>query len=267
MKPTGYIIRIAAPCQEHWAGMSPAQRGRHCAACCRTVIDLTRMSDEAILLHLNNAKGSTCGRLRHNQLNRVLAAPVQASARVWPQVLAGALLVAATSTAQAQAAPSGSPEIIICNELPKPLRNLPADSIVPTQVQIAKTASVSVIAPEPASRIIDSLIPGLQDSLHVSIRPEDYPICAVQFVFPDSLIRVFDERLMGLTVSEPVSWLPDVFALAPAFSAPSPLLPQVSILSPMPPLAPMPPAEGPQANKEALLRNEDEGDDTIMQGT
>lgn len=37
-------LRIAEPCHESWDAMTPAGRGRHCASCARTVIDVTAMA-------------------------------------------------------------------------------------------------------------------------------------------------------------------------------------------------------------------------------
>ena len=37
-------LRIASPCHESWEGMTPDGRGRHCASCAKTVVDVTAMS-------------------------------------------------------------------------------------------------------------------------------------------------------------------------------------------------------------------------------
>jgi hypothetical protein len=36
-------VRIPSPCHEDWNRMTPNERGRHCAACDKTVVDVTRM--------------------------------------------------------------------------------------------------------------------------------------------------------------------------------------------------------------------------------
>jgi hypothetical protein len=39
-------LRIASPCHESWDAMTPDGRGRHCAACAKTVIDVTAMAPD-----------------------------------------------------------------------------------------------------------------------------------------------------------------------------------------------------------------------------
>jgi hypothetical protein len=66
-------LTIAQPCHEDWATMTPNAAGRHCAACQKTVVDFTAMSDAEILAHLAGAKpGNTCGRFGASQLERPL---------------------------------------------------------------------------------------------------------------------------------------------------------------------------------------------------
>jgi len=87
-------LRVAQPCHENWAAMSPAATGRHCAACQKTVVDFTQKTDAEILAYLARAAGTpTCGRFAAGQLERPLqrAAPV-APVR-WRAWLAAAVAV------------------------------------------------------------------------------------------------------------------------------------------------------------------------------
>jgi len=52
--------------------MSPSEKGRHCAACQKTVIDFTVMSDTEVLRYMAQAGPHVCGRLAPDQLNRPL---------------------------------------------------------------------------------------------------------------------------------------------------------------------------------------------------
>ncbi|WP_191906430.1 carboxypeptidase-like regulatory domain-containing protein [Hymenobacter baengnokdamensis] len=98
-------IRIPQPCSESWDAMTPASGGRHCAACRKVVIDFTQKTDAEILAVLRQiAAGTTCGRLRADQLNRPLLPTVPASRwRTWlgAVLAAGSLLSASRATAQA----------------------------------------------------------------------------------------------------------------------------------------------------------------------
>ncbi|MDO7874847.1 carboxypeptidase-like regulatory domain-containing protein [Hymenobacter sp. ASUV-10] len=103
-------LSIPRPCAESWAAMTPTARGRHCAACQKTVVDFTHMTDAEILAHLSHAgRGEICGRVRAGQLARplqplALARPL--SWRAWLATLAavwGLREGAGASTARAQA--------------------------------------------------------------------------------------------------------------------------------------------------------------------
>ena len=76
--------------------MQPTEKGRHCQSCCKTVVDLTEMSDAEIIRHLSQAGPHVCGRLMPDQLNRTLMpAPVQKNGRSgWAWVLASMLMLA-----------------------------------------------------------------------------------------------------------------------------------------------------------------------------
>ncbi|MCR9162647.1 MAG: hypothetical protein ACE37F_03240 [Nannocystaceae bacterium] len=85
-------IRIPEPCNEDWEGMTPEQRGRFCAACQKTVHDLSAMTerDAKVLLatdedicvsYLSDARGTV--QFRRPQLvpaNRLLRRASVASA-------------------------------------------------------------------------------------------------------------------------------------------------------------------------------------------
>jgi len=52
--------------------MQPAEKGRHCAACQKTVVDFTMMSDAEVIRHLAHSGPNVCGRLAPDQVNRTL---------------------------------------------------------------------------------------------------------------------------------------------------------------------------------------------------
>ena len=73
-------VSVPQPCHENWAAMTPATQGRHCAACTKTVVDFSRMTDAEVVAHLSQANSKTCGRFRPEQLRRPLQVAPQASA-------------------------------------------------------------------------------------------------------------------------------------------------------------------------------------------
>jgi len=81
------LLHIPQPCSESWAATTPTAAGRHCAACQKTVIDFTQLSDAEILEQLARAgTAGTCGQFRGSQLERplkLLVAPAPARWRTW----------------------------------------------------------------------------------------------------------------------------------------------------------------------------------------
>lgn len=69
MKKETYL-HIPEPCHENWDQMSPAQQGRFCQQCSKTVVDFSTMTDQQVLKVLSKESGSTCGRFTSDQLER-----------------------------------------------------------------------------------------------------------------------------------------------------------------------------------------------------
>jgi hypothetical protein len=60
-------ISIPQPCHQSWQQMTAVDKGRHCASCCKTVVDFTRMSNSEIIKYLS-LKTNVCGRIEQYQL-------------------------------------------------------------------------------------------------------------------------------------------------------------------------------------------------------
>lgn len=60
-------LKIAEPCTENWETMQPEDRGRFCAACQKTVVDLTGLSDKELLTHLARVGQGGVGGCRRNR--------------------------------------------------------------------------------------------------------------------------------------------------------------------------------------------------------
>jgi hypothetical protein len=57
-------------------GCNPLIKGRHCLACRKSVVDFTQMTNQEVYLHLAQASGEVCGRLRPAQLKKYTASGV-----------------------------------------------------------------------------------------------------------------------------------------------------------------------------------------------
>ena len=82
-------IHLPKPCHENWDLMTPAEKGRFCQACQKTVYDFTRSSDRQIIQHLESNQ-ATCGRFLASQLDRDLVVQTSKSNR-WAVVCSGFL--------------------------------------------------------------------------------------------------------------------------------------------------------------------------------
>lgn len=68
-------LSIAKPCREDWNNMTPDDKGKFCAACQKSVIDFTNMSDRQIAEFFKKPPQSVCGRVYNDQLNREIVIP------------------------------------------------------------------------------------------------------------------------------------------------------------------------------------------------
>ncbi|MBS1781274.1 MAG: hypothetical protein JST70_18250 [Bacteroidetes bacterium] len=77
-------INIPNPCHEDWNKMTPAEQGRFCNSCQKTVVDLRNYSDTQLYNYIQQHKGeSICGRLYATQLNRSIHIPYQPHSRLY----------------------------------------------------------------------------------------------------------------------------------------------------------------------------------------
>ncbi len=63
------ILKIPEPCHEDWNKMTPKDKGRHCKACDKIVIDFTKMSNDEIVQTIKESSKNVCGHIKKSQLN------------------------------------------------------------------------------------------------------------------------------------------------------------------------------------------------------
>lgn len=91
-------VQIPNPCHENWNNMLPADKGRNCLACAKTVVDFTNMSDHEVQHYLlHNGVGNTCGRFKKTQLTAVVLdipmSIINEPMALWKKFLAAVLIV------------------------------------------------------------------------------------------------------------------------------------------------------------------------------
>jgi len=94
---TSVILSIPQPCHQSWNEMTPADKGRFCQSCQKTVTDFSTLSDSQFIELLKSKQASTCGRLAASQLNRVINAPIPEKRRK-PFISIAAVVAALTIT-------------------------------------------------------------------------------------------------------------------------------------------------------------------------
>ncbi len=97
-----FSIQIPQPCPQSWNDMQPNETGRFCASCQKTVVDYTALSDQELIQQLAQPTAETrCGRLRDDQLNRLLVADTaESSWQRWLSLLTVGWLGLQTALAQ-----------------------------------------------------------------------------------------------------------------------------------------------------------------------
>ncbi|MCF6402276.1 carboxypeptidase-like regulatory domain-containing protein [Chitinophaga filiformis] len=96
MKKSSVIISIPTPCHESWDAMTPADKGRFCQSCQKTVTDFSGMSNQQIISYLKSRRGKVCGRFHADQLNKELSMPANSKKQPFASIAA---MVAALSIA------------------------------------------------------------------------------------------------------------------------------------------------------------------------
>lgn len=87
-------IRVLQPCHEAWAGMTPRGPGRHCTACDKTVVDLTRVTRREAESIVRAHGGELCGRLAVDARGEPVFRPEPL--RLAPLAFVGALAACST---------------------------------------------------------------------------------------------------------------------------------------------------------------------------
>lgn len=108
-------LSISRPCHEPWNEMTPADRGRFCLNCQKTVTDFTQLSDTELIELLQNKQASTCGRFLPHQLGRALTTPMTAHGRRRRPFISIAAIATALTIVTPSAKAANAPEKVQCS--------------------------------------------------------------------------------------------------------------------------------------------------------
>lgn len=108
-------LSISQPCHESWSEMTPADKGRFCLNCQKTVTDFTQLSDTELIELLQSKQASTCGRFLPGQLSRTLNTPIPAQDRCRKPFMPIAAIAAALTITTPFAKAANTPKKIQCS--------------------------------------------------------------------------------------------------------------------------------------------------------
>ncbi|AUD02561.1 hypothetical protein [Spirosoma pollinicola] len=162
-------IQIPQPCHERWDDMQPNEQGRFCASCQKTVVDYTALSDQELVRLLSKTSGSSCGRLRNEQLDRPLglANPSIASSwRHWVGLLTMSLF--GWQTARAQLNPARKPA------QPASIRPDFAVNTLPARTSASPPTKMDIVGRAMLMDSAGNLSPALEAYVSISLHGENW---------------------------------------------------------------------------------------------
>ncbi|TCD20326.1 carboxypeptidase-like regulatory domain-containing protein [Pedobacter psychrodurus] len=90
--PRKFKIQISNPCHEEWDRMQNRVNGKFCGSCQKSVIDFTHFSDRDLRNWFAANQGKSCGRLKPEQLDRLIHVKSNfAISRFKPSLIAASL--------------------------------------------------------------------------------------------------------------------------------------------------------------------------------
>jgi len=145
-------VNIPEPCQEDWHRMSPRDKGRHCSACNKTVMDFTSQTDEKIVKTLTNTE-QICGRFKTSQLNREMVLARKDKNNYLSLVASGVLAFMTLGSQDILA--QGSPKTVKIDSLKTPkVKGKIAQSILKEKVVTGLVTTAEDGLPLPGAAVI-----------------------------------------------------------------------------------------------------------------
>jgi hypothetical protein len=142
-------IQVPQPCHENWNHMNPAEQGRFCLSCSKTVVDFSLMSDKELLEYMAGAGSHVCGRFSGDQVNRDLLPPPARKHSwryAWQLLLAGLLVTAKAGAQQAK-----KPGVTLAVHKDKPARPMIMGGI--RMATVEETGFVEGVVLDSATRL------------------------------------------------------------------------------------------------------------------
>ena len=131
-----FRIAVPRPCNEAWADMPQAERGRFCSSCQKTVVDFSALTDKELLHYFSNRNEIPCGRFHRDQLGADLLDPAKKRSLPARAYAVLSAMLALYSFKNSYAAPRAFTPVVMT----------PKDSVGPVSLQQAVVISGKVLA-------------------------------------------------------------------------------------------------------------------------
>ncbi|WP_430405945.1 hypothetical protein [Fluviicola sp.] len=99
MKSRPFKLSIENPCSQDWNSMTENEQGRFCERCAKSVIDYTGLSDKELIHAISSSSNPICGRLKPQQLNRMIGDEKMISVQSPYKFLTGLFILGASKSA------------------------------------------------------------------------------------------------------------------------------------------------------------------------
>ena len=135
-KPFKIKLSVPEPCKEDWDKMTPAEKGRYCSHCNKSVIDFSTYTDRELLDFFAKAKGHICGSFQNFQLDRLIVKQAPAATPMYRKLLyVTALAAGVAGTAYSQS----SPNTVTKNQIDSKKSNNGNKAVLDSTYQISGT--------------------------------------------------------------------------------------------------------------------------------
>ncbi|WP_341902969.1 hypothetical protein [Fluviicola taffensis] len=167
MKSHPFKLSIENPCSQDWNSMTENEQGRFCERCAKSVIDYTGLSDKELIHAISSSSNPICGRLKPQQLNRLIGDEKMISVNSPYKFLTGLFILGASKSAfsadEYQPKPNPVQSFIIEKSILSEENNRNEDTLLQVVEGRIRDGYTSEFIPGAVIKILDSKFVAISD--------------------------------------------------------------------------------------------------------